>query len=201
MMVREIRSLVVVALFAFLALPGPAFAFSGVGAGAEIDPYIITNVEELQQMKNDLDAYYELGNDVDASETYTWNEGRGFEPVGNHTSPFTGVFDGRGHRIKALHINLPSDTGVGLFGYTSGAEITSVGLLDVNVYGNDHVGSLVGVCSTGSTISGCYATGQVTISASGSSDAKSGGLVGGCGRATISQCYSAVNVTALSSRY
>lgn len=201
MMVREIRSLVVVALFAFLALPGPAFAFSGVGTGAEINPYIITNIEELQQMKNDLDAYYELGNDVDASETYTWNEGRGFEPVGNHTSPFTGVFDGRGRTIKALHINRPSDTGVGLFGYTSGAEISRIGLIDADVCGNYYVGSLVGGCRDGSVVSNCYAAGQVTISESGSSDAKSGGLVGACGRSTISQCYSAVNVTALSSRY
>lgn len=201
MMVREIRSLVVVALFAFPALPGPAFAFSGVGTGAEIDPYIITNVEELQQMKNDLDAYYELGNDVDASETYTWNEGRGFGPVGNHTSPFTGVFDGRGRTIKALHINRPSDTGVGLFGYTSGAEISRIGLIDADVCGNYYVGSLVGGCRDGSVVSNCYAAGEVTISESGSSDAKSGGLVGACGRSTISQCYSAVNVTALSSRY
>jgi len=201
MMAREIRSLVVVALFAFLALPGPAFAFSGVGTGTEINPYIITNVEELQQMKTNLDAYYELGNDVDASETYTWNEGRGFGPVGNHPSPFTGVFDGQGHRIKALHINRPSDTGVGLFGYTSDAEISRIGLIDADVYGNYFVGSLVGGCRDGSVVSNCYAAGQVTISASGSSDAKSGGLVGACGRSTISQCYSAVNVTALSSRY
>jgi len=201
MMVREIRSLVVVALFAFLALPGPAFAFSGVGTGAEINPYIITNVEELQQMKNDLDAYYELGNDVDASETYTWNEGQGFEPVGNHTSPFTGVFDGRGHTITALHINRPSDTGIGLFGYISGAEISRIGLIDADVYGNYYVGSLVGGCCDGSVVSNCYAAGQVTISASGGRDAMSGGLVGRCGHSTISQCYSVVNVTALSSRY
>ncbi|HDZ69172.1 MAG TPA: hypothetical protein ENH43_01990 [Phycisphaerales bacterium] len=192
--------LFLVAVLGLWALCGSAGAIEG--SGTEAEPYIITNVDELQAMQNDLDAWYELGNDIDASDTQNWNAGAGFEPVGDSTAHFTGAFDGQGHTVTGLYINRPSSAGIGLFGYVhSGAEIKNVGLVDVNIYGNYHTGSLAGGSYGSSTISNCYATGQVTISASGSSDAKSGGLVGSNGNSTISQCYSAVNVTALSSRY
>ena len=61
-------------------------------------PTIITNVQQLQAMQNDLDGRYELGRNIDASETQYWNNGEGFEPVG----PFTGVFDGNGYTITNL---------------------------------------------------------------------------------------------------
>ncbi|MBU1128127.1 MAG: hypothetical protein KKE01_03515, partial [Candidatus Omnitrophica bacterium] len=37
--------------------------------------YHITNVDELQAMQNDLYGDYILDNDIDASETQTWNGG------------------------------------------------------------------------------------------------------------------------------
>ena len=39
------------------------------GSGTGDDPYIITNASELQAMEDDLDAYYELGRDINASST------------------------------------------------------------------------------------------------------------------------------------
>jgi hypothetical protein len=89
--------------------------FSGKGSGTPDDPYVITNVKQLQEMKYDLKAYYVLGNDIDASETKNWNNGQGFEPIGDYKNPFTGSFDGRGHKIYNLYINTTRDY-VGLFG-------------------------------------------------------------------------------------
>jgi len=43
------------------------------GDGSEDNPYIITDVEELQAVAGDLEAFYELGNNIDASETTEWN--------------------------------------------------------------------------------------------------------------------------------
>lgn len=43
------------------------------GTGTELDPYIIEDVDDLQDMNLDLTAYYELANDIDASLTATWN--------------------------------------------------------------------------------------------------------------------------------
>ena len=37
------------------------------GSGTQEDPYIIENVTDLQNIQNDLSAYYELGGNIDAS--------------------------------------------------------------------------------------------------------------------------------------
>ena len=73
------------------------------GQGTENEPYVITNINQLQSIKEDLSAKYTLGCDIDASETENWNDGRGFEPIGDlddgkvegpvdesEYSPFTG---------------------------------------------------------------------------------------------------------------
>ncbi len=194
--------MVIVSVLVLLVLCGSAWAFSGSGSGTEADPYVITDVYQLQEMQNDLAASYVLGNDIDASGTVSWNSSAGFEPVGNDIDYFTGSFDGLGHTITGLYINKPLARGVGLFGYLrNGAEVKNVGLIDAEAYGKYYVGTLAGNSYYGSLIHNCYAMGEVAISADGSNDAKSGGLVGSQGYSTISKCYSAVNVTALSSRY
>jgi hypothetical protein len=201
-MKRVQTSLFFVAVVGLWGMCGVVTAFSGAGSGTESSPYIITTVEQLQEMNDDCTACYELDCDIDASATQTWNGGAGFEPVGNPTDLFTGIFDGRGHTITGLYINKPLANGVGLFGYLhNGAEVKNVGLIDAESYGNYYVGTLAGTSYSGCLIHNCYATGEVTISADGSRDAKSGGLVGSQAWSTISKCYSAVNVTALSSRY
>ena len=43
----------------------PAHAMSG--SGTPEDPYIITDVYELQAMELNLSGHYELGNDIDAA--------------------------------------------------------------------------------------------------------------------------------------
>jgi len=99
-------------------------------------PTGITTCEELQDMKNDLSGNYYLANDIDCSDTVNWNSGAGFEPIGNSSNPFTGTFDGGGHKITNLYINRPSTNNVGLFGRTgSGSEIKDVGLEDVDKTG------------------------------------------------------------------
>jgi uncharacterized repeat protein (TIGR02543 family) len=170
--------------------------FSGSGSGTAGDPYIITTVEELQEMNDNKTAYYILGNDIDASATSGWNGGAGFVPIGwgpLHVSDnkFTGTFDGRRYKITNLHINLSGSPYVGLFGYVGGAVIENVGLEEENVIGGSYVGGLVGsngdLFLSGGTIINCYSTGSVNGGGS------TGGLVGlNCG--TISRSYSAASV-------
>ena len=57
-------------------------------------------------------AHYILINDIDASDTSTWNCGAGFKPIGGI---FNGSFDGRGYNISDLYINRPFTDNVGLF--------------------------------------------------------------------------------------
>lgn len=80
------------------------------GSGTDADPYIITNVSELQAMEDDLDANYVLGSDVNASSTVYWNGGAGFDPIGGST-PFIGNLDGGGHEIRGLFVSRTEPAG------------------------------------------------------------------------------------------
>jgi hypothetical protein len=156
--------------------------FSGSGSGTPSDPYVITNVKQLQEMKYDLKAHYVLGNDIDASETKNWNSGQGFEPIGDKDNPFTGSFDGRGHKIYNLYINTTRSY-VGLFGYVGKQGIIkNVGLENVKISstGRD-VGGLIGWNS--GIVSNSYSTGSVN------GEWHVGGLVG-YNVGTISNSYS-----------
>ncbi|MGB8225419.1 MAG: GLUG motif-containing protein, partial [Sedimentisphaerales bacterium] len=140
-----------------------AYGFSGQGSGTEQDPYIITDVYQLQEMNNDVDAWYELGNDIDASDTINWNGGEGFVPIGNYsTDNFTGNFDGKNLIITNLFINrIESQSQYqGLFAFVNGGNIQNVGLTNVYVSGGRFVGGLVAYQIAG-TISNSYSTGEI----------------------------------------
>ena len=70
----------------------------------------ISNVDDLQAMSNNLDGHYYLTNDIDASETVTWNAGKGFRPIRGvgYIEPdyfFKGTLDGCGYKITGLYQN------------------------------------------------------------------------------------------------
>ncbi|MED4374308.1 hypothetical protein P9274_00990 [Schinkia azotoformans] len=146
-------------------------------------PILISTPQELNNVRNNLLGYYELVNDIDMS-------GFGnFTPIGNTTSKFKGIFNGKGFKIKNLTINV-SNTYVGLFGYTENATIQNVGIENANVTSNNYnyVGILVGNI-TNSTISNSYTTGQVD------GQYGIGGLVGWHSSGLIKNCFSHANVT------
>ena len=187
------------AIMAVLIGAGAAQAFSGSGFGTEIYPYVITNVYQLQEMQDGLEAHYVLGNDINASDTVSWNDGEGFEPVGA-TSPFKGTLDGKGYLIDGLYINRIEGDGQGLFAVLWGAMVKNVILTNVEITGDDNIGTLAGQAIYESVITHCWATGSLTLKP-GSGDSKSGGLIGiGYGGTWIDQCVSGVNVKAGSRR-
>jgi hypothetical protein len=156
-----------------LFFPASLFAFSGKGTGTEEDPYQITNVQQLQEMKDDLEANYILMNDIDASETRNWNiadhddnpatpdSAMGFEPVGK----FRGYLDGKGSEITSLYINRPVETEVGLFGscLLVNNVIKNIKMDAHYIVGQDKVGSLCGYIEHGVTlkIENCVSYGKV----------------------------------------
>lgn len=87
---------------------------------------LVTNCQELQNVKDNIANNYELGNDIDCSDTVNWNNGLGFEPIGgdifsNQTGAFSGAFMGNNYTISDLYINNPLVGG--LFSLTLGATI------------------------------------------------------------------------------
>ena len=108
--------LVVLPLIGIMVPVGQVEAFSGSGSGTVGSPYVITNVTQLQEIENNLTAYYELGNDIDASATSGWNGGLGFDPVGSSGTPFIGSLDGKGFKVSGLVIVRNADSFIGLIG-------------------------------------------------------------------------------------
>jgi filamentous hemagglutinin family protein len=142
-----------------------------------------------------LTGNYALGADIDASPTASWNGGQGFSPIGKFTR-FSGRFEGLGHTIRGLTINRSSSSTVGLFGGTSGATLSNVGLEASSVRGVSQVGALVGT-AVSSVVRASYATGRVT-GASGQSSAV-GGLVGENSSSRIVESFSEATVSGGSS--
>jgi len=186
----SLSALIIVSLMVILLLaPLKAAGFSGSGSGTAGDPYIITTVEQLQAMENNLTAHYALGNDIDASSTVSWNGGAGFVPIGTDANRFTGSLDGRGYKIYNLYINRSGTDYVGLFGYVgSGGVVDNVGVENVNVVGDHNAGGLAG--RNVGTVSKSYSIGSV------SGDYPIGGLVGG-NDGTVSKCYSTGSVSGI----
>jgi hypothetical protein len=143
---------------------------------------------DLQGINGGLTGHYALGSNIDANATKNWNGTAGFAPIGTST-PFTGTFDGLGHTISNLMINLTT-LNVGLFGDTgAGAAIRNVGLIGGSVTGGAGTGGLVGNNGIGVPISGSYNTGSV------SGAAGTGGLVGSSTTGAITDSYATGSVS------
>lgn len=156
-------------------------------------PIYIYDVDDLQAMNDNRSAVYILANDIDASATSEWNEGAGFDPIGNLDGYFTGALYGNGYVIDGLTVNRSATSYVGgLFGIIGSAGYAEkVYLTNVSVSGKGYVGGFAGY-NIG-IISTCFADGSVT----GNAGHYIGGFVGYASGASgyIWRCWCGVNVT------
>ena len=158
------------------------------GSGTSDDPYEISTVDQLQCIESkSLSADYELIDDIDATGTKHWNNGAGFEPIGDQQArtggpSYEGVFDGNGYVIEGLHIERPNEYFVGLFAKTNyfegskdqvgaGSTVKNVRLKDIHVHGKSVVGGLIG--GAGGTVQNASVSGYIE-----SEYQQVGGLVG-----------------------
>jgi len=148
---------------------------------------------DLHAIRDNLGGSYCLMNDlVSTTANYTElvsataNDGKGWQPIGNSTNPFTGSFYGQGYEIGDLFINRPEEDEVGLFGFVDEPGlIENVGLVNATVTGYEYVGGLVG--NNDGVVSNSYSTGRVT------GYKRVGGLVG-WNQHTVSNSYSTAGV-------
>jgi hypothetical protein len=113
------------------------------GTGTEDDPFVICNSDDLNNIRNNLDANYILGKNIDIS-CYIDKSTEEWLPIGNENNIFSGNFNGQNNTIKGLFINRPDTSYVGLFGHTSNSKIYNLNVIDANVIGNNYVGILTG---------------------------------------------------------
>jgi hypothetical protein len=174
-----------------------ASAFSGLGAGTEESPYLVTDCEQLQEINDERDAYYQLANSIDCSDTINWNGGEGFIPIGDTTTAFTGELDGQDFSITNLFIDRASTNRQGVFGMVGTWDnqvglITNIHFGGLDITGDAFTGGIAGQLY--GQLNRVHAEGQVT----GSTEV--GGLVGSHGGTfdTIINSRADVDVTGTS---
>ena len=155
----------------YLNISNYSFKFNSSG-----NHYEIINVEGLKDLLGfaDVPTYkFRLDEDIDLSS------------YPNLYIPyFVGMFDGSNHIISNLHIDIPFEDPIGLFGYNSGT-INNVGVTNAYVNGLGDVGALVG--QNEGIVNKSYSTGFA------SGDRDIGGLVG-ANFGIISNSYSTCDV-------
>ena len=134
-----------------------------------------------------------LANDIALTGAWT--------PVGNGVSAvkdfFAGTFDGCGHTISGLSVNLTSNAGAGLFGTVCGATIKNLKVEgNVSASNSAFVGGIVGRTLTSATIDSCSFAGTVTSTKKSGASNATAGIVGKVktGTVTITNCANTATV-------
>jgi len=173
-----IRTLLVVLILSVTSICAP---YSG-GSGTAEDPFQIHTAEDLMLLGDSpehYDKHFFLTADINLDPNLPGRKVFDRAVIAPDTNdvhwrfqgiPFTGVFDGQGHKIHKLHIEGSSH--LGLFGQLGrSAQITDLSLEAMDVKGTGgYVGGFVGI--NHGRISNCYSTGTIM----GDNDV--GGLVG-----------------------
>lgn len=158
--------------------------FSG-GSGTTQDPYLIGNIQQLQAVSSVSNtAHFRLISDIDASQTATWNNGQGFEPI----SYQNGSLDGNNFSISNLVINRTNEDRAALIEHIGpNCTVKDLTLENVNISGKTRTASLCGVLS--GEIQNVFVSGTIN------GDDNSGGLAGEIySGSNVSDCRTNANV-------
>ena len=136
----EMNNKIILFTVSLLIIYSNAFAFSGKGNGTKNSPYLVSNADELFEIRGDLKAYYKLIQDIDVSEWITDNNPQqGWMSIGSVNEPFTGTIDGGGFSVVNLMCNRPSTDYVGFIGYLKGT-LTNISFVNPQIVGQQYVG-------------------------------------------------------------
>ncbi|MCA1802617.1 MAG: T9SS type A sorting domain-containing protein [Rhodothermaceae bacterium] len=129
-------------LIAGLTFILPVSAQYAGGSGSVNNPYLVSSADQLDAVRENLEAHFKLIAHINLGEA-PWNEEEGWNPIGSGSNPFKGSFDGNGFSILNLTIDRQDENNQGLFGYTNGAVLKNLELLNVNISGAVYTGAVV----------------------------------------------------------
>lgn len=106
------------------------------GTGTELDPFIIYNHTDFNNIRNNMSqsTYYELSDDIDLSSYDSWT------PIGSPVVPFESHLNGKGFTISNMTITSASPhhaeygSCVGLFGYARVQYTGSYIIKNLNIH-------------------------------------------------------------------
>lgn len=138
------------------------FGISNGNTGTSSNPYAISTGDGLQLLATYVNngyvfsgKFFTLNDDI-AFNSSTENN---FTPIGGKFGKvyysFCGSFDGDGHTISGIDIDIDDNNYAGIFGYIeSEASISNVTLINASISGNEYIGGIVGD-NEGGSISNC----------------------------------------------
>lgn len=121
------------------------------GSGTAADPWLISTYKELTALSQAVEGgnafagrHFALGADLDLSAVPVTE----YVPVGNATTHFAGIFDGKGHTVKGLRIDGKGYPYIGLFGYIDKAGAVRNLVLDgfMAIGNGTEIGCVAGRC-------------------------------------------------------
>lgn len=175
------------------------------GTGTEDDPYLLMNADDMRWMATKFNAadaaeratvegkYFKLIDDID----FDYMEENNYTPV----KSFKGVFDGDGHVIYGVSVNMTDNNDAALFGKVEdGSTIKNI-IIDYSEF-TGAAGAAIASQIYGSTsIENCHITKDVTIT-SNRTRTSAGGVVAYMqpdGAPTVKNCSSQATVTSADS--
>lgn len=176
-----------------------SIASSIPGEGTQTNPYVISTGAELAYLAQEINSgrtafsgtsYFELANDINLDE-------KPWTPIGYAQSDLTGkafygVFDGKGHTIYGLNVDMiGQDKSAGLFGWLCGS-IKNLNIVNGSVKGDTRVALLSGYATAsygGSPkITNCHISGKVT------GQEYTAGIMGGGSYVDVTGCTVNANI-------
>ncbi len=133
-----------------------------LGDGSDNNPYQISNLANLRWLSETISVwgdtlttiYFEQTQHIDAQESDSWNNGKGFHPIGQaifdnvsvQNTPFYGVYDGNGYSVLNLY-QRPDNTimkAYGMFGSIENAVIRNLAIENADIENNYMAGIVAG---------------------------------------------------------
>ena len=156
----------------YIGIPQDGYAspFSG-GNGTSSNPFIITNTNQLDKIRDYKRRYFKLGCDLDIRNY----QGRNWLAIGDQEDPFNGLLDGNSRTIHNFTINEPNEKYQGLFGCIKNGTVKNlrIDFSPEGIIADSYCGGLAGY-SSNSRVYQCYSTGGIKA------NNYIGGLIGYC---------------------
>ena len=175
------------------------------GAGTEADPYLITSVNGLNHLSEEVnngntyeDKHFALGADLEYDRSVENN----FTPIGYNSNSrfFKASLDGRGHTISGINTIRPADESreVGIIGYSQGTKENRRYIRNLTVVNSSFVSInrdvVAAICGSSeyTDIENCHVGSDVYVSGRNNV----GGIAGDADGSHIRGCTSGATVVA-----